>query len=917
MTMRTLTIVAVALLAWTCGGTARAEQTTGDGWVWWEAEDAVQTNLDENFAFAPRKPHEKKVISGGTWIGDDSEQYVPGKFAEYVLEVPEDGEYSFFVRKLGSHANLRWRVDGGDWHELHHKERAVDSVVMRRFQSASWYLAGQVELEAGRHQLRIETMESRNGYIALDAFLLSAIPYLPRGDLKPGQKYGTAPEGWFAFEPDVDRYRDDAMLDLSGMAAEDIDRLGRIVRSGETFTYEKGGEVVRLWSVNSGMAIPQMPRPVMDSLVKFLAKRGINCVRLHGLWAYGSGPEATDVDPRKVDNAFYFIAKLKENGIYVSISPYFQHWVNLSQSKKFPGYEKVKNGRPFTLHFFHDPYQEVMKDWFRAILTRENPYTGTRLAEDPVVVTFELVNEDNFWFYTFNPERILPERYLRELESQFGDWLKARYGTIEKAFDAWGPDGPKMKRDAPDEGRVALYTAWLLTEEARGRRNDKRARDQNEFLVHVQRSFYTEMSDFLEGELGYDGILNSTSFAVADPKVMTGLVRLAQLPLDVTDYHGHYKGAMDTGTGWSAGEGTTYYDRSVLRLMDPKGNPQASLQSVMHRIHNNNRPTVNTEFSYMLPNRYHGELPVTVAVFGRELGYDQVSFFALSTVAGWKSTVGNDFFDVLTPTVAGQWPATAMLYRSGVLEEGRFLARETIDHESMYNLEGTRIEPPMFIDDVGAAFMGTSVAEANEASAGLQSQFGFDPRAFLIGKIGIDFLPDAEHKLEVDPKLNELIAGDERGMRSSTGQYHWDIARGLLRLEAPGGQGAAGFLGDAGVITLPDMTIESDLPFGCFLAVAMDEKPLAESEKILLQVMSEAKNNGYTATPQTGKRTIQAMGNAPIVVRNLQGTVAFDIPGAADAKVTTLDPNGYPTGSFTGAESIELRPDVFYYIIER
>ncbi len=430
-------------------------------------------------------------------------------------------------------------------------------------------------------------------------------------------------------------------------------------------------------------------------------------------------------------------------------------------------------------------------------------------------------------------------------------------------------------------------------------------------------SFYQEMIGFCRDDLGYAGILNSTSFAVADPKVQTGLVRLAQLPLDATDYHGHYKGAVDKGAQqWLVGPGTKYYDRSVLRLMDPKGRIQNSLQSVMHRMLDNDRPVINTEGSYMLPNRFHGELPATVAIFGRELGYDQVSFFALDESTGWISTLNDNFFQIQTPTVAGQWPATALLFRSGILDEGRVLVHETIDDETLYRLEGTTVVPPMFIDDVGAAAMGTSVAEANEGDAAAE-QRAYDPRAFLLGKVQVDYLPKAEHSLHVDEQLAELTAGDERGMRSSSGNYRWDTELGLLRLEAAGGQGAVGFLKEAGAIELPDMRIESPLPFGSILAVAMDGQPLDESKKILLQVMSEAHSYGYTATPATGERTIEAMGNAPIVVRELAGSVTFDIPGAAEATVRVLDANGYEVDHFTGADTIELRPEVLYYVIER
>ena len=884
-------------------------------WVWWEAENAIETDLSNRFGFAPKGKEQQDILSEGVWIGADSKDF-QSHFAVYEVTVPENGTYQFYLRKLGGHTAFRYRFDDGEWQEVPAKASGLDGVTLRRFIGATWILAGTPELKAGKHRLRIETTESKNGYVALDAFLLTKTPVTLMGKRKPGEKLGTAPEGWFAFEPNADPYRDDALLDLRRLNG-DIDQLGRIVRKGDTFVYEKSGKAVRLWSVNAGGHMPRMPRPMIDQLAQYLAKRGINCVRLHATWAYGSGPQATDVDTDKQDDFFYFIAALKKQGIYTSISPYFQHWIDLTQSEAFPDYTKKNGGgHPFTLHFFHQPFQKVMKEWYRAILDQKNPYTGTRLADDPAIVTFEHVNEDNFFFWTFvNPAKTLPEPYLKDLEQQFGAWLVKRYGSLDQALAAWG-DGAGQKRDDTASGRMEVYGTWALTEKGRKQRNDLRARDSAEFLVHTMTTFYQDMTGFCR-ELGYQGISNSTSFAVADPKIQTGLMRLAQLPLDVTDYHGHYKGAVDKGDkAWLVGPGTKYYDRSVLRLMDPKGKIQNSLQSVMHRVLNNDRPVINTEFSYMLPNRFHGELPVTVAVFGRELGYDQVSFFSLDENTGWLSTLNNNFFQVQTPTVAGQWPATALLYRSGILDEGRVLVHETIDEESVYRLDGTTVVPPMFIDDVGAAAMGKSVDEANAGDQAL-AQTSYDPRAFLIGKVTVDYLPEAKPTLRVDPELPALLDGDQQGLRASSGNYRWDTKLGLLLLEAAAGQGATGFLKEAGAIELPDMRIESSLPFGSILAVAMDEQPLKKSKKILLQVMSEAHSYGYTATPEMGERTIKAMGNAPIVVKNLAGTVAFDIPGAASAKITMLDPNGYAIDSFIGASNIELRPDVLYYIIER
>jgi len=656
---------------------------------------------------------------------------------------------------------------------------------------------------------------------------------------------------------------------------------------------------------------------MIDQLAKYLAKHGINCVRLHGGWFYGSGPNASEVDPEKQDDAFYFIAALKKEGIHTAISPYFQHWLDLSQSSKFPGYESVKSGRPFTLHFFHEPFQEAMRDWYRAILDTENPYTGTKLRDDPAVATFEIVNEDNFFFWTFNPQKILPEVYRKELEKQFGNWLTAKYGSIDKAKAQWGDEGDSvLPSDAPSEGRMGLYSTWMMSEEPmlQGRTNKKRAIDSARFLVETMSDFYGEMVTFLRDDLGYPGPINSTSFAVADPKIMTGLIRLAQSPLGINDFHGHYRGAMEKGQGWNVGEKSKYYDRSVLRLMSKQGEPEAGIDSVMHRVANDFLPLINTEFSYMLPNRYQPEIAPTVAIFGRECGYDQVSFFALDESNGWISSM-QSFFPVQTPNIAAQWPATSILFRGNILEEGDIVVKETIDPEKVLNLEGTKIVPPMFIDEVGAAAVGKDADAFNNDET--LKKFGFNPRAFLLGKVMYDFQKGAENKLALHPELDTLIKGDKRGMISSSGQYRWNTSLGLLRLEAAGGQGAIGFLAEAGEIELPDMKIKSSLPFASILAVAMDEKPLKESKKILLQVMSESHNYGFEATPQDGKRTIKSMGKEPIVVRDFEGTVQFMIPGAAQAKVSVLDPNGYAVDSFVGAASITLRPEALYYIIQR
>ncbi|WP_395092975.1 hypothetical protein [Armatimonas sp.] len=126
------------------------------------------------------------------------------------------------------------------------------------------------------------------------------------------------------------------------------------------------------------------------------------------------------------------------------------------------------------------------------------------------------------------------------------------------------------------------------------------------------------------------------------------------------------------------------------------------------------------------------------------------------------------------------------------------------------------------------------------------------------------------------------------------------------------------FLADAGTVTLPGMTVTSQLEYGTITLVALDGQPLTTSKKLLLQVMSEDKNWGWKTVPaEKGLQRIESLGGAPILVKNLNGTVILTRPDAASLTVTALDTNGYPVAKVGNAKIILLRPDTLYYLIEK
>jgi hypothetical protein len=101
------------------------------------------------------------------------------------------------------------------------------------------------------------------------------------------------------------------------------------------------------------------------------------------------------------------------------------------------------------------------------------------------------------------------------------------------------------------------------------------------------------------------------------------------------------------------------------------------------------------------------------------------------------------------------------------------------------------------------------------------------------------------------------------------------------------------------------------------VAVSLDDRPLATSAKILLQVMSEEKPNGWRTEPAPGgEQRIVSIGRDPWLVKQLEGTVRFKRPDASRLKVTLLDGNGEAVKSTVGAEVIRLDPTTLYYLIE-
>jgi hypothetical protein len=700
--------------------------------------------------------------------------------------------------------------------------------------------------------------------------------------------------GWFPFDPPPDPFTA-SVMDLRFLNEKFAGEHGFIGATNGQFIHSATRAPVRFWAVNGPPA--QLAGEELRRCARMLARRGVNLVRMHGALFTKDG----EVDPARVRHALEVVEAMKAEGIYTHFSIYFPLWLTPRPDLPWlPGYDGKKH--PFAALLFHAPFQEKYRAWWKALLTTPNPATGRTLAEEPAMFGAELQNEDSFFFWTFD-ERNVPDALLALLEKQFGDWLGKRHGSIEAALAAW--KGPRLKRDAPEAGRIAFRPLWNLF-------NEKTARDQDTaaFLLETQTTFYREHYAFLR-RLGFRGVIDASNWSTASPEVFGPLEKLSYATCDFIDRHGYFScNHKGDNAAWSLRNGHTYSDRSALRF---EGEDPAKARQFVHPVMDPgyaDKPSMISETTFNRPNRFRSEAPLYFACYGALQDSDALVHFAFD---GARWSVKPNFWmqpwTLMSPAMAGQFPAAALIYRRGLIAPGQTLAEIRLNTADLRRLRGTPLPQDASLDELRAKDLPPGGAEVKPGQR-------IDPLVHYAGQVAVTFASDPGRTM-----VRDLAAYVDRGARtvaSTSGELRLDYGKGLLAINAPRAQGVSGALRAAGATELKDLAVQSDLELGHIIAVALDDRPLAVSESILLQAMSEEQSTGFATEPVSPSvKRITNIGRDPWQVKELNGTVRWKRADAAQLKVTPLDFNGYPAGEPGPAVEITLRPRTLYYWIHR
>jgi hypothetical protein len=709
-----------------------------------------------------------------------------------------------------------------------------------------------------------------------------------------------APDTW-AFSPGKDDPKAELLIDLRPLNEKVAGEKGFIKSDGSTGFAMGDGTPVRFWCVNSFVGRekkfvkrPRWPdgEPDLARHAKFLARRGVNMVRLHAHINPDPKKAITDIDEAERDWIWRSVAAFKKEGIYTTISPYF---VLTTRLNKDWGVAGPVGASPFGVLFVDEKLQTAYKAWWKKLLTEKNPHTGVPLAKEPAVALLQLQNEDSLLFWTY--QGLHPD-IKKRLQKMFADWAAKKYGSAEKAKAAWGGKAP-----------AELSQMWQLTQPGK----DRRRADEVQFLTETMFDFNKRMTAYLRDDLGCKHMINAGNWKAADPVRLEDAERYSYTATDVLATN-RYFGGIHTGknAGWAVAKGDQFTRVSALKK---PGLLPINLKQVP------GKPILVTESGWVMPNGYGNEAPFLIAAYQSLTGVAGFYWFAVGTEGYEGPRSANGYLDsqakwpIMTPDTLGQFPAAAYLYRKALVKKGEPVLVEERALEDLWMrrtplaAESSGFDPNR---DKGNLPPGSSVKQP----------LGWE--AFLAGPVLVKYGGDPSKSKALD--LKKFVKGNV--IKSVTGEITLDHGKGVCVMDAPKAQGVAAFFDPKATYTTSAMTVRCGNHHAALLAVSLDGNPLKESGRVMVQFGGECRPSGWkeAATElklKEGKFAgfdLQDHGKAPWRIEKADCTLT--LKNAVLKRATVVGPDGRAAGevkvkSEGGKLTLKFPPEALYVVLRK
>ncbi|MBT7164323.1 MAG: hypothetical protein HN904_16195 [Victivallales bacterium] len=461
----------------------------------------------------------------------------------------------------------------------------------------------------------------------------------------------------------------------------------------------------------------------------------------------------------------------------------------------------------------------------RMLFTHKNPYTGLRLCDDPGIALYEITNECSLTMSWGTLRSRLPSPYYEQLEKRWQEWL-GRQGLAKRELpDTLAKDGPEGRR----------------------------------FAAEMQKAYLERMKAFLVG-LGVKAPICGTNitFTLGDLWASENM-----------DYMNDHAYAAHPNV---RARPMTYSNHSAVR----SGITGLSMIPSFARAKLKGKPVVASEWNYCFPNDFRCEgLPFMTAYSAYQdwdalLFYCATGSFDSGTWLRFRDKPGILVHSQQTdPATWGLSQLCAIAYRRGDIGVAKRTIRVRYGMDRVWENESV-VDSLRFLPGLGRV----------EIELGPETPAEW-PMVRPEGQTGSAAYLDA---------IKRLGAKDctESVMMTDTGEIRRDTGRDLLVVNTPRTQMVTGnlpALADMGEV-MGVLAPRVLTPFATVGATSLDGLPLAESNRVLLVAVANARN----ADTKCLRGELHDMGKGPVMAEPVCGTVGWRSMRPEDYVIHALDP---------------------------
>lgn len=746
--------------------------------------------------------------------------------------------------------------------------------------------------------------------LTLQITLPESITFVP--GVKAARRVAHGAADWYPFAAPSPIPADSA-LNMSSWLETPAGKHGRIIAEEDKLFYN--GAPIKLWGINNSFDDCAPEAAIADKRADFYAAMGINSVRFH---KYGDGSgwagllregSSTEFDPALLDRMDYYVAQLKERGIYTKLSPVFIIDIAEDDLSKVPyadEFDSVKNGRVNPKHgslYLSVELQDLLIEQVQNLFNHTNPYTGLRYADDPAIAYFELYNEDSALFGGLGKVLVDSPTLRARAGQQFAQWLKNKYDNEEAFLAAWGDEALNGRmvasQDLPlDESWEAdrIYPAgnpWFFDPTNLNTSQqpfERRLLDTMAFLYELQNEVYARYVDAVRAT-GYEGEIIASNWQAG--RMMSHFYNLhSDAMVGTIDRHNYFGGGQRR---------LGSFNNATMLSVPGSGSFSSSIQQVA------NRPFMLSEWIHVWPNEWGVEGPAIIGAYGMGLqGWDVSYAFQNGDPGTYSPALGTHPWDVTAPQFLGIFPAVS-----------RQVLRGDVNESPIVHYRNVHI-PSLDAQKVG---FNEEVIQAWDEKSFTSDVF---PAAALAAARGVVRFTE-----EFQPTEHFDLGSykDDGTIRSATSQLAWHAGDrrldGSIQIDTPGTQAVIGFA-EGKTIELADSTIHPKSRYGAiYLSAQSSSGTLATDDAVLISAIARARNEGQIVLEDSlilSKGTIER--RKPIGPVLMEPVVAkIELSRSDPATVHLLDHGGSRTGKTIpiedGIVTIDTGRDATpYYLVE-